>query len=62
MQLFKNVNIDWIGKKWIFIGASFALFVVSLVSLIVKGGPRYGIDFRGGTLVYVKFQSTLRST
>jgi preprotein translocase subunit SecF len=35
-----------------------ALLVVSLVSLIVKGGPRYGIDFRGGTLVYVKFQST----
>jgi preprotein translocase subunit SecF len=58
MQLFKNVNIDWIGKKWILIGASFALFVASLVSLIVKGGPRYGIDFRGGTLVYVKFRNT----
>jgi preprotein translocase subunit SecF len=25
------------------------------VSLIVKGGPRYGIDFRGGALMYVKF-------
>jgi preprotein translocase subunit SecF len=58
MQLFKNVNVDWIGKKWILIGASFALFVASLVSLVVKGGPRYGIDFRGGTLVYVKFRNT----
>jgi preprotein translocase subunit SecF len=57
MRLFKSVNIDWIGKKWLFIGASFALFVVSLISLIVKGGPRYGIDFRGGTLVYVKFRT-----
>jgi len=57
MQLFKNVNVDWIGKKWILIGASFALFVASVISLVVKGGPRYGIDFRGGTLVHVKFRN-----
>jgi preprotein translocase subunit SecF len=58
MRLFTNVNVDWIGKKWIFIGASFALFVLSVFHLIIKGGPRYGIDFRGGTLVYVKFRNT----
>jgi preprotein translocase subunit SecF len=57
MYLFKNVNVDWIGKKWAFIGISFALFIVSIISLIVKGGPRFGIDFRGGTLVYVKFRN-----
>lgn len=57
MQLFKNVNVDWIGKKWQFIGASFLLFIASIVSLAIKGGPRYGIDFRGGTLVYVKFRT-----
>jgi preprotein translocase subunit SecF len=28
---------------------------ISLISLIIKGGPRYGIDFEGGTLVQVKF-------
>ncbi len=58
MRLFKSVNVDWIGKKWFFIGASFALFVVSIIHLAIKGGPRYGIDFRGGTLVYVKFLNT----
>jgi len=57
MYLFRNVNVDWIGKKWTFIGISFALFIVSLISLVVKGGPRFGIDFRGGTLVYVKFRN-----
>jgi preprotein translocase subunit SecF len=56
MYFFRNANIDWIGRKNIFIGASFALFVASLISLVVKGGPRYGIDFSGGTLVYVKFK------
>ena len=57
MQFLKNVNVDWIGKKEIFIGASFLLFLASIVSLIIKHGPRYGIDFSGGTLVYVKFKN-----
>lgn len=57
MQLLKNVSVDWIGRKAVFIGISLTLFVASLVSLVIKGGPRYGIDFRGGTLVYTKFRS-----
>jgi len=56
MQLLRNVNVDWIGKKNIFIGISLVLSVASVASLVFKGGPRYGIDFSGGTLVYVKFR------
>ncbi|MBI2818819.1 MAG: protein translocase subunit SecF [Acidobacteria bacterium] len=55
MEFFRNPNIDWIGKKWIFIFLSFLLSFTGIVSLIMKGGPRYGIDFRGGTLIRVKF-------
>jgi preprotein translocase subunit SecF len=55
MELFKNANFDFLGKKWPFIIASLVLTVIGLASLVMKGGPRYGIDFRGGTLVYVKF-------
>ena len=55
MELFKNTNYDFLGKKWPFIIASLVLTVIGLASLVMKGGPRYGIDFRGGTLVYVKF-------
>jgi preprotein translocase subunit SecF len=55
MELFKNTNFDFLGKKWPFIIASLVLTVAGLGSLLMKGGPRYGIDFRGGTLVYVKF-------
>ena len=25
------------------------------MSLAIQGGPRYGIDFKGGALMYVKF-------
>lgn len=55
MELFRDTNFDFLGKKWPFIIASLVLTVVGLGSLILKGGPRYGIDFRGGAMVYVKF-------
>jgi preprotein translocase subunit SecF len=57
MELFKNTNFDFLGKKWPFIIASLILTVLGLGSLVVKGGPRYGIEFKGGMLMTVKFQS-----
>jgi preprotein translocase subunit SecF len=55
MELFKNPNFDFLGKKWPFIVASLVLIAAGIVSLFVKGGPRYGIDFKGGALMYVRF-------
>src|SRR5437660_8070759 len=55
MELFKNTNFDFLGKKWPFIGLSLLLTVAGLISLAVKGGPRLGIDFRGGALITVSF-------
>jgi preprotein translocase subunit SecF len=56
MELFKNTNFDFLGKKWPFIIASLILTVLGLGSLVVKGGPRYGIEFKGGMLMTVKFE------
>jgi preprotein translocase subunit SecF len=58
MELFKQTNIDFLGKKWPFIILSALLLLGGLGSLVVKGGPRYGIDFKGGALIYVKFSQT----
>src|SRR5579871_1467520 len=58
MELFRNTNFDFLGKKWPFIIASLILTVLGLGSLIMRGGPRYGIEFRGGMLMTVKFQGT----
>jgi preprotein translocase subunit SecF len=55
MELFKNTHYDFLGKKWPFIGASLVLTVAGIGSLIVKGGPKYGIDFTGGASMYVRF-------
>lgn len=55
MEFFREPKIDWLGKKWYFIGLTLALLTAGMVSVVLKGGLAYGIDFRGGTLVYVKF-------
>ena len=57
MEIFKNTNFDFLGKKWPFIIASLILTAAGLASMIAKGGPRYGIDFRGGVLMYVRFNA-----
>jgi preprotein translocase subunit SecF len=57
MELFKNTNFDFLGKKWPFIIASLVLTVAGLASLVVRGGPRYGIEFKGGMMMTVKFQN-----
>jgi preprotein translocase subunit SecF len=55
MEIFRNTNFDFLGKKWPFIIASLVLTAAGLTSLIMKGGPRYGIDFRGGATMDVQF-------
>src|ERR1051325_9359799 len=55
MELFKNTNFDFLGKKWPFIIASLVLTAAGIGSLIVKHGPSYGIDFNGGALMYLRF-------
>jgi preprotein translocase subunit SecF len=57
MEIFKQTNFDFLGKKWPFIIASLILTVAGLASLAVKGGPKYGIDFNGGALMEVNFKS-----
>jgi preprotein translocase subunit SecF len=55
MQLFKNTDFDFLGKKWPFIIASLVLTVAGLTSIVMRGGLKYGIDFKGGAQMTVKF-------
>src|ERR1700691_2549254 len=55
MELFKNTNFDFLGKKWPFIIASLILTAAGLTSLAIHGGPLYGIDFKGGSEMMLKF-------
>jgi len=55
IELFRSPNINWIGKSKWFIALSLVLLAAGWSSIALKGGLRYGIDFRGGTLVNVRF-------
>jgi preprotein translocase subunit SecF len=48
MQLFKKTHFDFVGKRRWAYAFSALLLGSGIVSLIMKGGPRLGIDFTGG--------------
>ena len=58
MEFFRNTNIDFLGKKWYFLAFSLVFSVAGLISIFFWHGIPLGVDFRGGTLVYVKYSHT----
>lgn len=58
MEFFKQPNIDWMGRAKYFFALSGILLLLGGISAVRKGGLRYGIDFKGGTLIYVRFAQT----
>jgi preprotein translocase subunit SecF len=55
MELFKQPNLDWMGKAKYFFALSGVLLLAGGISWVVKGGLRYGIDFKAGTVAHVIF-------
>jgi len=55
VEFFRNPNIDFLGKKWYFLAFSLVFSVAGVLSMLFWHGIPLGVDFRGGTLVYVKF-------
>ncbi|MBI9078211.1 MAG: protein translocase subunit SecF [Pseudodesulfovibrio sp.] len=55
LQLIKpDTKIDFIGFRKIAFIISAVIIMAGLGSLVIKGGPKYGIDFAGGMIVQVK--------
>jgi preprotein translocase subunit SecF len=55
IELFKEPNIDWMGKAKYFYALSGILLIAGWTSIFLNGGLRYSIDFKGGTNVDVRF-------
>jgi preprotein translocase subunit SecF len=61
VELFHGANVDWLGKKWYFLGFSLIFSVAGIISMCVHyahiGSPvPLSVDFKGGTQVQVQFQ------
>ncbi len=50
-----DININFIGRRKIAYIFSGLLIFFSIVLLMFRGGPRYGIDFAGGTVIQLRF-------
>ena len=60
IELFKEPNIDWMGKAKYFYALSAILLIAGWTNIFLKGGPVHGglpysIDFKGGMNVDVRF-------
>jgi preprotein translocase subunit SecF len=55
VEFFHDVNIDFLGKKWYFLAFSLIFSVAGVCSMLFWHGIPWGLDFRGGTIVDVKF-------
>jgi preprotein translocase subunit SecF len=56
MRLFKKTNIDFMGKRKIYYGISLFTLAIGLMGIVIKG-PEFGIDFRGGNELLLRFDN-----
>jgi preprotein translocase subunit SecF len=56
MEFLVGTHINFLGHRRGAFILSMALILIGLVSLVVQGGPKMGIDFDGGILVQVQFE------
>ena len=55
MRILKDSNFDFMSKKAIALGISGLIVFAGLASLLLNGGPKLSIDFKGGTFVAVQY-------
>ena len=55
MELLRNANFDFISKYRVGFIFSAVLIVIGSAFLVLRGGPNWGIDFRGGVKIQAKF-------
>ncbi len=58
MSIFDK-QIDFLGKRKMFYGISATLFVLSIISIIIRG-LQFGIDFKGGTEIALQFEKPIQ--
>jgi preprotein translocase subunit SecF len=54
MRIFQNLQVDWLGRRNLFYILSTVLFLIGLISVIIRGFV-FGIDFKGGTEIVLQF-------
>ncbi|HEY3155670.1 MAG TPA: protein translocase subunit SecF [Candidatus Eisenbacteria bacterium] len=53
LQVLHGINVNWMARRHIAFMVSGACVLIAIASLILHGGPRYGVDFTGGSLIEI---------
>jgi preprotein translocase SecF subunit len=59
MRLIKETDIKFLSQSRFGYFLSGAIILAGLISLVLQGGPRLSIDFKGGSLVAVQFTEVM---
>jgi SecD/SecF fusion protein len=59
-NLFRKINIDFIGKRKLYYTVSGIVIIAGLISLGIKGF-NYGVDFKGGRTYVVDFENSVKA-
>jgi preprotein translocase SecF subunit len=54
LQILHGINVDWMRRRHIAYAISGLSILASIVSLVIHGGPRFGVDFTGGAVVEIR--------
>lgn len=59
MRIIKETNINFMGKTKIAALLSTVMILAGVISMVLNGGPKLSIDFKGGTLIAVNFTESV---
>lgn len=56
-----DLNINFTSMRKVFYALSGAVLAVCIGALVLSGGPKYGIDFAGGTIAQLRFTNPVKA-
>ena len=62
MRIIKETNINFMGQRKLSAILSAFIILAGVISLVINGGPKLSIDFKGGTLVSVQYTEPIDVT
>ncbi len=58
---FKNISIDFVGKRKLYYGISTVIIILGVVFYLKNGGLNLGVDFKGGRTYQVQFDQDVNT-
>lgn len=58
---FKNINVDFVGKRKLYYAISTAIIILGVVFYFKNGGLNLGVDFKGGRTYQVHFEKDMNT-